>query len=219
MELFRTRISTATGDHLREEVLVLEWKGKKKGNTVKESKNRYGRFAKSYIHRISPNPRLEKIKVPDATPEIIRRYALNDEQALLAILQYNRLIDIFLGITCYPLQSHLRTTVAEIGQVETDGLYVGISKPGTQYIVPVQAKGKSDEVGIVQIEQDFALCEAKFPNLVCRPIAAKLMDDDLIALFEFVRSEKEISIKEEKHYRLVPNEDLSSSEIQSYRSS
>ena len=296
LELFRTRISTATGKRLREEVLVLEWKGKRKGNTVKESKSRYDkliekvffnnytpdasevsfdreefepvakelgiklpknlgdivysyryrsplpesinrllekgeewiirsvgrgqyRFAKSPIHRISPNPRLAKIKVLDATPEIIRRYALDDEQALLAILQYNRLIDIFLGITCYSLQSHLRTTVAEMGQVETDGLYVGVSKPGIQYIVPVQAKGKSDEVGIVQIEQDFAICESKFPDLECRPVAAKLMGDDLIALFEFVRSEGEISIKEEKHYRLVPNEDLSSSEIQDYRNS
>lgn len=296
LELFRTRISTATGERLREEVLVLEWKGKRKGNTVKESKSRYDkliervffnnytpdasevsfdreefepvakelgiklpknlgdivysyryrsplpdsisrllgkgeewiirsvgrgqyRFAKSLIHRISPNPRLTKIKVLDATPEIIRRYSLNDEQALLAILQYNRLIDIFLGITCYSLQSHLRTTVAEMGQVETDGLYVGVSKPGTQYIVPVQVKGKSDEVGIVQIEQDFAVCESKFPDLECRPVAAKLMRDDQIALFEFIRSESEISIKEEKHYRLVPNEDLSSSEIQKYRSS
>jgi len=296
LELFRTRISTVTGEHLREEVLILEWKGKRKGNTVKTTKSRYDkliervffnhyspdasevsfdreefepvakelgiklpknlgdivysyryrtplpesisrllekgeewiirsvgrgqyRFAKSPIHRISPNPRLAKIKVLDATPEIIRRYSLNDEQALLAILQYNRLIDIFLGITCYPLQSHLRTTVAQMGQVETDGLYVGISKPGTQYIVPVQAKGKSDEVGIVQIEQDFAICDSKFPDLECRPVAAKLMGDDLIALFEFVRSESEISIKEEKHYRLVPNEDLSSSEIRNYRSS
>jgi hypothetical protein len=95
---------------------------------------------------------------------------------------------------------------------------VGVSKPGTQYIVPIQAKGKSEEVGVVQIEQDFAVCESKFPDLECRPVAAKLMEDDLIALFEFVRSENEISIKEERHYRLVPNEDLSSSEIQSYRS-
>lgn len=296
LELFRTRVSTTTGEQLREEVLILEWKGKKKGIAVKESKNRYDqlietiffkhytpgtsevsfdrekfepiakqmgitlpknlgdiiysyryrtalpesinqllekgeewiirsvgrgryKFAKSLIHRITPNPRLTKIKILDATPEIIRRYALNDEQALLAILQYNRLIDIFLGITCYALQSHLRTTIAEIGQVETDGLYVGVSKPGTQYIVPVQAKGKSEEVGIVQIEQDFAVCEAKFPDLECRPVAAKLMDDDLIALFEFVKSEGEITIKEEKHYHLVPSEGLSVSEIREYRSS
>jgi hypothetical protein len=106
--------------------------------------------------------------------------------------------------------------VAEIGQVETDALYVGVSKPGTQYIVPVQAKGKSEEVGIVQIEQDFAVCKSKFPDLECRPVAAKLMDDDLIALFEFEEAEGEISIKEEKHYRLVPSKDLSASEIKKY---
>ncbi|HEC03362.1 MAG TPA: endonuclease [Phycisphaerales bacterium] len=176
-------------------------------------------FAMSTIHRIAPNPRLASIKIPDATPEIIRRYSLNDEQAMLAILQYNRLIDIFLGITCYSLQSHLRTTVPTMGQVETDGLYVGVSKPGAQYIVPVQVKGKADDIGIVQIEQDLAVCDAKFEDLQCRPIAAKLMDDDLIALFEFVRSEGEIAIKEEKHYHLVPNEDLSALEVKKYASS
>ena len=134
----------------------------------------------------------------------------------MAILQYNRLVDIFLGITCYSLQSHLRTTVAEMGQIETDGLYVGVSKPGTQYIVPVQAKGKSEEVGIVQIEQDIAVCKSKFPDLQCRPVAAKLMEDDLIALFEFEKAEGEISIKEERHYRLVPSKDLSAAEIKNY---
>lgn len=293
LELFRTRLSTTTGEQLREEVLILEWNGEGKRCAMDKSKSRYDqliekvffthyrrgaseisfdredfeplarelgirlpknlgdviysyryrnplphsirrllgkgeewiirsggrgkyRFTKSLVHRIAPNPRLEKIKVLDATPEIIRRYALNDEQALLAILRYNRLIDIFLGITCYSLQSHLRTTVPKIGQVETDEIYVGVGKPGTQYIVPVQVKGKSDEVGIVQIEQDFAVCESKFSNLQCRPVAAKLMEDDLIALFEFVKSEDEVSIKEEKHYRLVPNEDLTVSEIEKY---
>jgi hypothetical protein len=42
------------------------------------------------------------------------------------------------------------------------------------------------------------------------------MDDDLIALFEFEEAEGEISIKEEKHYRLVPSKDLSAAEIKKY---
>ena len=46
---------------------------------------------------ISPNPALSRIKVPDATPGMIVKYALSDEQALLAKLRYNRLIDIFTG--------------------------------------------------------------------------------------------------------------------------
>ena len=38
---------------------------------------------------ITPNPQLAETKVPDATPGIISKYALDDEQALLAKLRYN----------------------------------------------------------------------------------------------------------------------------------
>ncbi len=65
---------------------------------------------------------------------------MNDEQALLAKIRYNRLIDIFTGITCYSLQNHLRTTVPNIGQVEIDEIYIGIDKRGAHYILPAQAK-------------------------------------------------------------------------------
>ena len=51
--------------------------------------------------RIRPNAALAVIKIPDATPEIIASSALEDEQALLARVRYNRLIDIFLGLTSY----------------------------------------------------------------------------------------------------------------------
>ncbi len=60
--------------------------------------------------------------------------------------------------------NHLRTTVRSIGQIEIDEIYVGIDKRGAQYGSPVQAKGHSDKIGIVQIEQDIAVCAAKFPN-------------------------------------------------------
>jgi hypothetical protein len=56
---------------------------------------------------IVPSPLLAETKVPDATPGLVAMYSLNDEQALLAKLRYNRLIDIFTGITCYSLQNHL----------------------------------------------------------------------------------------------------------------
>ena len=100
---------------------------------------------------IIPSEMLAETKIPDSTPGIIEKYALNDEQALLAKLRYNRLVDIFTGVTCYSLQSHLRTSVSGIGQVETDEIYIGIDKKGSHYIFPVQAKGGSDRVGIVQI--------------------------------------------------------------------
>lgn len=113
---------------------------------------------------ISPSKLLVETKIPDATPGIIAKYSLNDEQALLAKIRYNRLIDIFTGLTCYSLQNHLRTTVAEIGQVETDEIYIGIDKRGAHYVLPVQAKGGADRIGVVQIEQDFAVCAENFPS-------------------------------------------------------
>jgi hypothetical protein len=74
--------------------------------------------------KIQPSINLKRIKIPDATPEILKKYAAGtDEQALLAKIRYNRLVDIFLGITCYSIQNHLRTTVEGIGQIEVDEIY------------------------------------------------------------------------------------------------
>lgn len=89
---------------------------------------------------IVPNVNLAETKVPDSTPGIVAKYAFSDEQALLAKVRYNRLLDIFTGVTCYSLQNHLRTTVPSMGQVETDEIYAGVDKRGVHYIFPVQAK-------------------------------------------------------------------------------
>jgi len=72
-----------------------------------------------------------------------------------------------------------------MGQVETDEIYLGIDRRGAHYVFPVQAKGGRDRMSVVQIEQDLAMCANKFPNLICRPIAAQFMGDELIALFDF----------------------------------
>lgn len=50
------------------------------------------RFRLSRLCYIEPTPGLLVRKIPNATPEIITQYALNDEQALLAKVRYNRLI-------------------------------------------------------------------------------------------------------------------------------
>ena len=163
-----------------------------------------------------PNPNLAVTKVPDATPGIVAKYAFNDEQAVLARVRYNRLIDIFLGIACYSLQNHLRTTVPDMGQVETDEIYVGVDKSGSHYVVPVQAKGGNDELNRVQIEQDIALCANKLPSLICRPVGTQFIQDDLIALFEF-ESDTDIRVVSEKHYRLVPPEDITDDDLDKYQ--
>ena len=164
-----------------------------------------------------PNENLATTKVPDATPGIVAKYAMNDEQALLAKLRYNRLIDIFTGVTCYSLQNHLRTTVDEMGQVETDEIYVGVDKKGVQYVLPVQAKGGTDELSIVQIEQDMALCGQKFPSLLCRPIGTQFMQNEVIAMFEFEEGDQGVVISAEKHYKLVPPDEVTEADLDLYR--
>jgi len=155
-----------------------------------------------------PRPDIAAIKIPDATPEIIGAYALGDEQALLARVRYNRLIDIFLGLTTYSLQNHLRTQVKGMGQIEIDEIYVGLNKNGAQYVIPVQAKGGSDKLSPVQTLQDEACCRIKFPDLICRPVSAQFMDDNIIALFELMVENGNALIVEERHYRLVPSDQI-----------
>lgn len=168
---------------------------------------------------IEPNRNLSKIKIPDATPGVIERYAFSDEQALLAKIRYNRLIDIFTGLTCYSLQNHLRSSVEGIGQIETDELYVGISKQGAHYIIPVQAKGGKDRLGVIQIEQDIALCEDRFPDLICLPIAAQFMSTETIAIFQLEDTDEGIRVNSERHYQLVASDDLSETDLRRYRKS
>ncbi len=296
VDLFRKRLATATGEQLREEVVVLEWPGwqfDSRRPTVREGNNystiiehiflakykpgmvavdferqdlvKAGRklgvavpknlgdviysfryrstlpaavqdkagTGKAWIIRptgrakyrfalvaecpIAPNASMAITKVPDCTPGVVAKYAFNDEQALLARVRYNRLVDIFSGVTCYSLQNHLRTAIQGIGQVETDEIYVGVDKKGAHYVFPVQAKGGSDRLNVVQIEQDFAVCAQKFPSLICRPIAAQFMADDVIALFEFEQSEDGVRIASERHYKLVPPDEVTEKDLESYR--
>lgn len=175
------------------------------------------RFKLATINRVLPREDLVTIAIPDATPELIRAYALDDEQALLAIVRYNRLIDTFLGLTTYSLQNHLRTTVQGVGQIEIDELYIGLDKRGCHYAIPVQAKGGNDQIGIVQVEQDVKFVAEKFPDMRCRAIAAQFMSNQVIALFELTIQDETIRVVEERHYRLVPADKLDHAAIRDYR--
>jgi hypothetical protein len=173
-------------------------------------------FRLSRQSRIEPNDSLITIKVPDATPEIVASFAQSDEQALLAKVRYNRLVDMFLGLTAYSLQNHLRTAVGGIGQIEIDELYVGVDRHGCQYVIPVQAKGGSDQLAPVQTKQDIACCRQRFPQLICRAVSAQFMAGDLIAMFELRLEGDQVKVADEKHYRLVPGDAISPEDLSSY---
>ena len=176
------------------------------------------RFRLAKLSNIVPNRSMIAIKIPDATPEIISAYALSDEQALLAKVRYNRLLDIFLGLTTYSLQNHLRTTVKAMGdtQIEIDEIYVGVNKHGEQFSLPVQAKGGNDRLSVVQTAQDIACCREKFAGLTCRPISTQFMSDDVIAMFELTLDSEDVKLVEEKHYKLVPADQIGAAELKLY---
>lgn len=177
------------------------------------------RFRLSNLAYIEPAKGLLVRKIPDATPEIITNYAYSDEQALLAKIRYNRLIDIFLGITTYSLQNHLRTTIPNYGQIEIDELYVGIDAQGGQYVVPVQAKGGKDTLGVIQTIQDTVFCqtESRYLNSIARPVSAQFMADNVIALFELTFDGDDVSIVQERHYKLSQADEISGRELKAYR--
>jgi hypothetical protein len=165
---------------------------------------------------ITPNENLLSIKIPESTPEIIKKYAFEDEQALLAKVRYNRLVDIFFGITTYSLQNHLRTQVKNVGQIEIDEIYVGVDKEGRHFIIPAQAKVDNDKIGYAQLQQDLMYCKERYPKLICRALAAKFMNGERIALFELTIDDDTVKIVQEKHYDLVQHGDISEKDLKSY---
>lgn len=188
------------------------------------------RFRLNKVTHIYPNKSLKARKIPNATPEIVLKYALDDEQALLAKIRSNRLVDMFLGLTTYPLQSHLRAKIENYGQIEIDDFYVGIDSGGVHYIIPVQAKGPKDTLGVIQTIQDVTFCQTarttkskkgkrSFHELKCRPVSAQIFkdgNDEVIAMFLLDFDGDEVSIKEERHYRLVARSEISAADLASY---
>lgn len=168
-------------------------------------------------NRVLPREDLVTIGIPDATPELIRLYAQDDEQALLAIVRYNRLIDTFLGLTSYSLQNHLRTTVKGVGQIEIDELYFGLDRHGCHYAIPVQAKGGKDQISVVQTRQDIAWVERRYPGMRCRAVSAQFMSDERVAMFELTVREDTVLVVDERHYKLLSASQIDRSAVVTYR--
>jgi hypothetical protein len=173
--------------------------------------------------KIAPSRDRSQIRIPDATPEIVKKYAPGtDEQALLTKVRYNRLVDLFTGLTCYSIQNHLRTSVEGIGQIEIDEIYLGISKKGAHYVIPCQAKSPGDRFGIVQVMQDIEFCRKRYPYAICKPIALQFLGIADLAILELaVDVDKDVyklSVVEERHYQLTTKDGISEEDIARYGS-
>lgn len=168
--------------------------------------------AKYAFVRLSSRPTIEvqdgllTIMLPDATPEIVFEYAGEDEQGLLAKVHYNRLLDVFLSITCYHLQNHWRNFIKGKGQCEIDDLYVGLNTSGKQFVIPVEAKCAKERLSKTQIVQIVDFARERYPKLIIRPVGVQEMGDGSLLLIEFTPADHpdEVSIKEQRRYKLVP---------------
>lgn len=152
-----------------------------------------------------PDPNIDPIVLSDRTPdEILDHGRKRDEQAILASIGYNRLLDLFLGCRLERVQSHYRTNVKGIGQIELDECYLGVSNKGQSVVVTVQAKRDKDIISSVQIRQDWLACLDKNDGRVCRPTAVHYDSNTRrLAIMEFKLDEQdEIVVVNEQHYVL-----------------
>ncbi|MBN2271094.1 MAG: hypothetical protein JXN61_10795 [Sedimentisphaerales bacterium] len=181
----------------------------KSGNWILLPKGK-GKFAFAKTARgpfVEIQQGLAPIEILNALPQIVEKYTANDEQGLLSTIRYNRLIDIFTGVTCFHLQSHIRTTISGEGQIEIDDLYVGLDEDGLEYILPIEAKSPDDrdKLGWFQVANLVKFAGQCFPDLKCRPIAAKPMGSNTVCLIEFDDNPdfEKTGIKNIKLYRLT----------------
>jgi hypothetical protein len=172
----------------------------------------------AYAFRLLRNPPHFQTKFEDyapvdiynAIPEVVEGLLRQDEQSLLTLILYNRLIDIFTGLTCFLIQNHYRSFVADMGEVELDALYVGVDKKGALFVLPIEAKSQAENemIGRVQVSQMAKLVRQDFPELHRRILAVKALADGTIGMVEFDDQEEpdDFGIVSVSRYRLMRRE-------------
>jgi hypothetical protein len=128
----------------------------------------------------------------DMTPLPVRRLlperlAELDEQGLLTMVSYCKLLDHFTGLTVYRLRSHVRKSVPNVGQAELDEIDVGVALRDDEVpvVFPLEAKAADEVINRVQIATAVAYCETYFVGHEVRPIVVKLTYDGIFHFLEF----------------------------------
>ena len=147
------------------------------------------------------------VDIYNSIPEVVEGLLRQDEQSLLTRVLYNRLVDIFTGLTCFHIQNHYRSYIDSMGEVELDALYVGVDKTGKLFVLPIEAKSRaeSEMIGRIQVSQMAKLVRQDFAELRRRVLAVKALADGTIAMVEFDDHEEpdELSIISVGRFRLI----------------
>jgi hypothetical protein len=128
----------------------------------------------------------------DLTPLPVRRLlpellADMDEQAVLTVANYCKILDHFTGMSIYRLRSHVRKSVPGIGQAELDAIDVGVALRDDEMpvVFPIEAKAAADALNRVQIYNMVQFARHYFSGMVIRPLAIKVDYDSVLHVMEF----------------------------------
>jgi len=132
-------------------------------------------------------PEHEILDHNDQTPLPVRRLLPEnlvdlDEQGLLTMVGYCKLLDHFTGLTVYRLRSHVRKSVPNVGQAELDEIDVGVAlrDDDIPVVFPLEAKAADEVINKVQVATAVAYCQTYFPGHEIRPIVVKLTYDGVL---------------------------------------
>ncbi len=155
---------------------------------VGRGKGRYAFYRIGRPNRVSPPATRNTVLVSDVIPAWARRFMSDDEQGMLTVIASNGLVAQHLGLKrAFRLQSHLRCSVANYGQVEIDELYVGENDAGNHVVVAVEAKDRSDHDRL-NISQLYGCAQAlleRYPGLQLKLLGVKPVGAGAVAMCEF----------------------------------
>jgi hypothetical protein len=159
-------------------------------------------FILKTIIGLAPTPKTELVKIKDRSPKILKKINTDDEQYHLNRIRFNKLISRLMTFKCFPIQSHLRTNVPEVGQIEIDEFYAGTFQHKT-HLVPVQVKHHSEKLSLVQLEQDFKFCQSQYPKYLAHPVGVYVLDKNQYLIIEVSFVNGQIEVVKELYCELI----------------
>lgn len=160
--------------------------------------------------KIEIPPRTKVIRISTtAIPWAVRDILRADEQSILSAVRYLDIVSHFMGVKCYHLQGHLRTSGALGQQVEADDVWVAAVGNQGRQILPIEAKGPRERLGRHQMMSTIDAVVAKIPGFPVVPLAVQLEPSGLLVVvrFDYTVSGTEItaiSPGQFKRYRFDP---------------
>lgn len=142
---------------------------------------------------VAPNRLSKRQAVPNLLPRIVEEYISDERQFLLSQLRYNRLLDLYSGMVCFPVYSTSRLA---------DEIFVGIDQMERPHVFLVQASTGNRPLRISHVKSCFDSFVTEYQSALIRSIVLQVVTLNILALLEF-QVERTARLVGEKHYQIV----------------